>query len=100
MQHAHKTTYDYGECEICDTPLEERTITQDFWIHGNLIVVEHVVAGVCPQCGEKIVNAETGLHIAELLQNSERIAAAPRMSVPVLNFDEEFEQADFAHSLA
>ena len=100
MQQFKKNMYDYGECEMCDTPLEERYITQDFWIRGNLIVIEHVLAGVCPQCGEKVVNAEVGLYIEEFLQNSERIATAPRMSVPVLNFDKEFEHANLVHSLA
>ncbi|MEW5987269.1 MAG: YgiT-type zinc finger protein, partial [Chloroflexota bacterium] len=49
--------YDYGECDICGTLMQEKCITQDFWIRGELIVVENVPAGVCPQCGEKIVKA-------------------------------------------
>lgn len=100
MQKTKKNTYDYGQCEICDTPLEERYITQDFWIRGDLIVIDHVLAGVCPQCGEKVVNAEVGQHIAELLQNAERIAAAPRISVPIIRFDDEIEQTNLAQSLA
>jgi YgiT-type zinc finger domain-containing protein len=83
-----KNHYDYGECDICDTPLEERRITQDFWIRGELIVIEHVIAGVCPQCGEKVVHAEVGHHILELLENTECLASAPRISVPVVKFDE------------
>ncbi|MCP4659347.1 MAG: YgiT-type zinc finger protein [bacterium] len=51
MAHTDKSLYDYGECEICDTPLQEQRIKQDFWIQGNLIVVDNIVAGVCPQCG-------------------------------------------------
>ena len=27
--------YDYGECEICDTPMEEKRIKQDFWIQAK-----------------------------------------------------------------
>ncbi len=38
-----------GECEICDTHLQEKRIHQDFWINGQLIVVENVPAGVCPK---------------------------------------------------
>ena len=41
--------YDYGKCEICDAPLEEKNIQQDFWIKDKLIVVENIPAGVCPQ---------------------------------------------------
>ena len=70
--------YDYGKCEICDTPLEEKSIQQDFWIKDILVVIEKVPAGVCPQCGEKVVNAEVGEHIAELLKDSNNISKAWR----------------------
>ena len=50
--------YDYGECEICDTKLIEKRIKQDFWVRGKLVVIDHVPAGVCPQCGAKVVRAE------------------------------------------
>jgi YgiT-type zinc finger domain-containing protein len=83
-----QNTYDYGECEICDSPLQERRIKQDFWIRGELVVVDQVVAGVCPQCGAKGVRADIGRQLAALLGNTERIASAPRMSVPVVAFDE------------
>ncbi|MDP3981595.1 MAG: YgiT-type zinc finger protein [Chlamydiota bacterium] len=81
------TGYDYGECEICDTPMQEKLIKQDFWIRGELIVVEGVPAGVCPRCGEKIVKADVGRWIARLIENSERIAKAPRISIPMIRFD-------------
>ena len=83
------TEYDYGECEICNTPMQEKYIKQDFWIRWELIVVEDVPAGVCPQCGEKVVKANVGRWIAKLLENTERIANAPRISVPAINFDRE-----------
>ena len=81
-------TYDYGECEICNTPLEERRIKQDFWIKGELVVVENVPAGVCPQCGEKVVNADVGRWMGTLAENPELIAQARRISVPAVRFDE------------
>ncbi len=52
------------------------------------MVVDKVVAGVCPQCGAKVVRADVGRQLAALLGNTERIANAPRMSVPVVAFDE------------
>ena len=85
--------YNYGKCEICDTPLEEKSIRQDFWIKDKLVVVEKVPAGVCPQCGEKVVKAEVGEHIAELLKDSNRINRAPTISVPFIKF--EVEPASF-----
>ena len=76
--------YDYGVCDVCGSLMHEQTIKQDFWIRGELIVIDKVPAGVCPQCGAKVVKAEVGRHIAELLGNAERIATAPRMTVPLV----------------
>jgi YgiT-type zinc finger domain-containing protein len=84
-----KTKYDYGECEICGTQMQERLIKQDFWLRGELIIVEDVPAGVCPRCGEKIVKADVGQLILKLIENSERIAKSPRISVPAIKFDAE-----------
>ncbi len=78
--------YNYGECEICNTPLQERNIHQDFWIKNKLVIIENVPAGVCPQCGEKVVNAEVGEHIAKLLKDSKRIDKSPTISVPLINY--------------
>ena len=76
--------YNYGECEICNTKLEERVVKQDFWINGRLIVIENVPAGVCPQCGEKVVKGEVGQRIAKLLQDSKKLKAAPKIRAPVI----------------
>jgi len=86
---SQKNGYHYGECEICDTLLEEKSIKQDFWIRGQLIVVEDVPAGVCPRCGEKVVKADVGQWIAKLIKSAERIAKAPRISVPTIKFEPE-----------
>jgi YgiT-type zinc finger domain-containing protein len=83
------TKYDYGECEICNTRLQEKRIKQDFWIRGKLIIVENIPAGVCPKCGEKIVRAEVGRWIAKLIQDSDRIAKARQISVPSIKFKAE-----------
>lgn len=81
--------HDYGECEICNAPMEEKVIKQDFWIRDQLVVVENVPAGVCPQCGEKVVNAEVGQRIMKLLESRDRISKAPRMSVAKLRYEAE-----------
>jgi len=49
--------------------------------------VEDVPTGVCPQCGEKVVKADVGRWIVKLIENSERIAKAPKISVPKIKFD-------------
>ena len=89
QKNENEAEYNYGECEICNTPMQEKYIKQDFWIRGELIVVEDVPAGVCPQYGEKVVKADVGQRITRLLENSERIAEAPRISVPTIKFDVE-----------
>ena len=67
--------------------MQEKGIKQDFWIRGQLLIVDDVPAGVCPQCGESIVNAETGRRIAALVNNAEQIAQAPRIAVPEIKFE-------------
>lgn len=81
------TNYNYGECEVCDTPMQERLIKQDFWLQDQLVVVAQVPAGVCPHCGEKVVRAEIGRKIADLLRHKDRIARAPQITVPELQFE-------------
>ncbi len=86
MERMKKQKYNYGECEICNAPIEERHIKQDLWIKGKLIVIEDVPAGVCPRCGEKIVRADVGLWVAKLIEDSGRISKAPKISVPTIKF--------------
>jgi YgiT-type zinc finger domain-containing protein len=69
--------------------MQEECINQDLWIRGKLIVVKGVPAGVCPQCGQKVVRADVGQWIARLLEDSRRIAKAPRISIPTIKFATE-----------
>jgi YgiT-type zinc finger domain-containing protein len=80
--------YDYGKCQVCGEQMEERQISQDFWIRGNLIVIEDVPAGVCPQCGEKVVRSDVGRQIAALISESDKTQPVRSISVPVLQFKE------------
>ncbi len=89
MTNTDTVKYNYGECEICDTPMQERRISQDFWWRGELIIVKDVPVGVCPQCGEKVVRADVGRWLAKLMENPERIASAPKVSVPAIRFNAE-----------
>jgi HTH-type transcriptional regulator / antitoxin MqsA len=80
-----KTRYDYGECHVCGERMREQLIKQDFWIKGDLIVIEDVPAGVCPQCGEKVVNAATGQQLAALLVDQQSVQSARKISVPIIS---------------
>lgn len=76
--------YNYGECEVCDEKLEAKLIKQDFWIHGKLVVIDNVPAGVCPRCGAKVVGAEVGKRIADVLASPKKWPKASIMRVPVV----------------
>jgi YgiT-type zinc finger domain-containing protein len=61
-----------------------KSIKQDFWIRGKLGVIDNVSAGVCPRCGFKVVNTETGKRLAAILQNLREWSNAPVVSVSVV----------------
>ena len=84
-----KTKYDYGRCHTCGEQMEEKLIMQDFWIKGTLIVIEEVPAGVCPQCGEKVVKADVGRQLATLIETSKRLRKARTINVPVIRYARE-----------
>ena len=82
-------TYDYGKCHVCGEQMLAKQINQDFWIKGKLLVIESVPAGVCPQCGEKIVKADVVRQLAMLIGNLRRVPKQRTISVPVIQFAKE-----------
>jgi YgiT-type zinc finger domain-containing protein len=85
----NKANYDYGKCHVCGEQMEEKRINQDFWLKGKLIVIESVPAGVCPQCGEKIVKADVGRQLSNLIGNLRRLPKRKTMTVPVVRYAKE-----------
>lgn len=83
----NEKNYNYGQCHICGELMAEKRISQEFWIKGNLIVVENVPAGVCPQCGEKVVKADIGQRIASLLAGTNQLHPTRSINVPVFEFN-------------
>ena len=82
----NKRDYDYGKCHVCGEQMQQKRINQDFWLKGKLIVIESVPAGVCPQCGEKIVKADVGRQLAALIQNVRRLPKRKTITVPVVRY--------------
>jgi len=66
--------------------MESKRIKQDIWVKKKLIVVEDVPAGVCPQCGEKVVNADVGRRLASVVEGAKRLRKSRTMTVPVIQF--------------
>ena len=85
----HKPPYDYGKCHVCGEQMHEKRINQEFWLKGKLIVIESVPAGVCPQCGEKVVKADVGRELATLIGNLRRMPKRRTISVPVIRYAKE-----------
>ena len=78
--------YNYGRCHICVGKMQAKRIQQDFWIRKRLIVIEAEPAGVCVQCGEKIVSADVGRSLAGALKDTTRRRKARTIAVPVIRF--------------
>lgn len=78
-----KKTYDFGECHVCGERMEPGLINQEFWIKGKLVVMEAVPAGVCAQCGEKVVSGEFGRAVASLIASPKRRRPTRVLRVPV-----------------
>jgi YgiT-type zinc finger domain-containing protein len=78
--------YNYGKCHVCGEQMHEKRISQDFWLKGKLIVIESVPAGVCPQCGEKVVKSDVGRELATIIGNLRRVPKLKTLSVPVIRY--------------
>lgn len=82
----NKPTYDYGKCLVCGEQMREKEINQAFWLKGKLLVIESVPAGVCPQCGEKIVKGDVGQQLATLIKNFKGVPKGRTIAVPVISY--------------
>jgi YgiT-type zinc finger domain-containing protein len=82
----NKKSYDYGKCHVCGEQMQEQRVNQDFWLKGKLVVIESVPAGVCPQCGEKIVRADVGRQLTTLIANLRRVPKRKTITVPVIRY--------------
>ena len=78
--------YNYGKCHVCGAEMIEKQVNQDYWIKGDLIVIENIPSGVCTRCGERVVKADVGKQIAALLSDPNRLQSARRINVPVIEF--------------
>jgi len=70
-------------CAFCRGELEERLIRYVSDFEGRVIIVENVPAGVCTQCGEKIIRPE----VVERIQRVVWQHPSPERSVEVPVYD-------------
>ncbi len=60
-------------CTICkQTDVEPGTATVTLERDGMTLVVKHVAARVCPNCGEEYINEDAALHLLETAEQAAR----------------------------
>ena len=71
-------------CDLCGSPLVEQEVTYSVEVDGKWVIIEHVPAKVCPQCGERLFAPDT-------VQRLQRIAWEGKipsrvLTTPVFDF--------------
>ena len=71
-------------CSIqgCSGNYEERSVIQTVRHNGNVVVIDHVPAEVCPVCGDVLLRPETVRSIERLLRELKQ----PDASVPLYEY--------------
>lgn len=71
-------------CNIkgCTGEYEEKAITHTVRRRGQVIVIDHVPAQVCPVCGDVLLSPEAVRHIEELLKKTSH----PDGTVPLYEY--------------
>ena len=72
------------KCDVCGGVMTEDMVTYTIQLDDKLVVVEHVPAKVCGQCGERLYSPET----VERLQGTVWGRRAPSrvLQTPVFDF--------------
>ena len=72
------------KCYLCGSPMNEQMVTYTIQLDEKLVVVEHVPAKVCGQCGERLYSPET----VERLQKTvwEQRSPSRVLQTPVFDF--------------
>lgn len=53
-------------CDLCRSSLIEQDVTYTVEADGHLVIIEHVPAKVCPQCGERLFSPDTVERLQQL----------------------------------
>ncbi len=60
-------------CLVCkQAEIEAGTATVTLERDGMMLVVKHVAARVCPNCGEEYINEDVALHLLETAEQAAR----------------------------
>lgn len=61
--------HDFADCSFCGGEVKERCEELDYRYKGKLYVFRDVPVGVCVQCGEKYLTAETAHEIENRIKS-------------------------------
>lgn len=85
----HTMSNPIKKCFFCNSRIEPITVGNfDFRWDGDLYVIKKVPAGLCVQCGEKYISAESSQKIVTKIKNREWRGED---TVQVLEYDEKTE---------
>ncbi|OGR57373.1 MAG: hypothetical protein A3I11_01025 [Elusimicrobia bacterium RIFCSPLOWO2_02_FULL_39_32] len=72
------------KCSIkgCPGTYKDKKITHTVRYHGEIVVIDHVPAEICSECGDVLLKPETIRHLEELLKTSRQ----PSTTVPLYEF--------------
>ena len=59
-------------CDLCGGRVRRELISYALFYEGHWIIVEHVPANVCHQCGEKLYDPETVNHLQRIIWSKEK----------------------------
>ena len=79
------------KCAFCGGKLRKATVTFSYEQDEAYILVEHVPAEVCPQCGEKLYTPEVTEALLQIAKQP--FKPAKIMHVPVYDFTEKAESS-------
>jgi len=74
----------YSDCFFCGGEVVETAINREIWWKGKLHLIQEVPAGVCKQCGEKVILPEVAGEIDRILQG--RTAPEEVLQVPAYRY--------------
>jgi YgiT-type zinc finger domain-containing protein len=70
------------KCEVCGGVQSRQEMVEDvFHIDGRYVLVEHIPATVCVQCGEKTFSRETAEGVRKMLHGAAKPARSLNLEV-------------------
>jgi YgiT-type zinc finger domain-containing protein len=72
-------------CHVCGShEAEKKLVSETFTVNGETVLVDHIPAKVCEQCGEIIFDIDTAEHVRLMLRDTSH--PSRRITIPVFEF--------------